>query len=165
MTLKKMSTKTKSTINAIKTAFPAIASIQEIERCVEKNNAALAKSYPKALAGIEKEIKRAHKFMAQSKKQSKKSRKSKSARVDKGDTSSADINKTLSTLKNDKAVLIEGYKKFLALQKNTAQFEKQWAKKLKQRAKPKKKAKNGSAVKKNNVEPIPVPTYIPAYYG
>lgn len=160
MALKKRSTKTKSIVNAI-----AIASIQEIERCVEKDNAALAKSYPKALAGIEKEIKRAHKVMAQSKKQSKKNRKSKSARVDKGDTSSADINKTLSILKNGKAVLIEGYKKFLALQKNTAQFEKQWAKKLKQRAKPKKKAKNGSAVKKNNIEPIPVPTYIPAYYG
>ena len=146
MALTKSTSKTKSTAKTDKTVSPAIAFIRKIELCVEKDNATLAKAYPKSLAELEKEIKRTHKAIEQSKKQSKKIGKSKPVSSDKKAVQPSDIlNQTLSLLKNHKAVLLAGHKKFLALQKSALNFEKAWAKKMKQIGKPKKKSKKDSS--------------------
>ncbi len=130
----------KKTILSKKKPAGFTAPIQQIESCIDQDFAQLSKTYPKVLAGIEKELSRVSKELKKSKAAAKPAKRGKGAgrgKVVKASNNTG-LEKELSGLKAEKAAIANGYKKFKAGKKVWTKFEKSWAKKLKKTSKVKK---------------------------
>jgi len=121
-TMKKTKAKAKKPVNMI----------DSLHRCIQSDHLKLKAAYEKTLSTIEKGTAKLTKSLDKAKKQAAKKKSGKSMLAAKSVTS---LQKEMSTLKTDKSIYENGYKKLIAQQKALTLFEKEWEKNRKNAAK------------------------------
>ncbi|CAN5401686.1 hypothetical protein BH10PSE19_BH10PSE19_01790 [soil metagenome] len=143
-----MATQKKKTTTKKVTLSPVSIDIQNLQNCIDKDYANLAKTYTKNLSGIAKTIASTKQALKKAKKKPAKSKISKGRTAKTSDPSVVNnLKNELNTLKIEQASLIAGHKKFVSQQKSLKQFEKAWIKQNKAATKKKKETKTAGATK------------------
>jgi len=107
--------------------------IEELHQCIQSDQAKLEGAYEKSIATVDKNLTRLTVSLDKINKKIAKVKMSKKKSVDKSLTSTLlSLENELALIKAEKSSLENGHKKWVAQQKVIKQFEKDWAKKLKQ---------------------------------
>jgi len=114
-TMKKAKARSKNTVNMI----------DSLHRCIQSDQLKLKAAYEKTLSTIAKSMAKLTKSLDKAKKQAAKKKSEKSMLAAKLVTS---LQKEMDTLKTNKSMYENGYKKLIAQQKASTLFEKEWKK-------------------------------------
>lgn len=126
----------KKVISKTKKSLAHSKKLHQIEACIYADYAKLEKEYPKAIAATDKEIDRLAKAIKKVKAATKLSQKARSKKVN-----MTALEKELDSVATEAEALTAGFKKLKAKKKVWQEFERSWAKKLKQQIKSKKSVK------------------------